>query len=153
MIKPEEGDEDEIYLDSRGIPTVGIGHKLPESYRSRVGEKITAAQKDAFWRADADRALKAAKAQMREANITDQNFLLPFASVNFQSGEYWYTKHKKTWALMKARRYAAAAREAQDSHWYEQTPKRVRAFQAALLRLDQAEQTRKAATRRQGLSR
>lgn len=153
LIVPEEGDRDDVYLDSRGYPTVGIGHKLPDSYRSRVGERITAAQKEAFWRADADRALSAARAQMREANISDQNFLGPLASVNFQSGAGWYRRHKKTWALIKARQYAAAAREVQNGRWYQQTPKRVRAFQTALLRLERAEQTRKAEALRRGRSR
>lgn len=98
--------------------------------------EITGAQKEAFWRADAEKALNAARSQMREAKISDPDFLLPLASVNFQLGDGWENRHEKTWALIKAGSYAAAALEAQNSKWFKQTPKRVRALQVALLALE-----------------
>ena len=148
-----EGNRNDIYLDSRGFPTVGIGHKLPNSYRSRVGELITDAQKEAFWRADSETALKAAQEQMRLARISDPNFLVPLAAVNFQLGGGWYKEHKDTWDLIRTRQYGAAAREVQNSDWYHQTPKRVRAIRDALLRLERAEQARRAKLRSGSASR
>lgn len=148
-IVPEEGDRNVVYVDTTGNATVGIGHKVTESDGLRPGDRITDAQKEAFWRADADKALRAARAQMRAAGITDQSFLLPLASVNFQLGPGWKDKFVKTWSLISARRYGAAAREAEDSKWFrEDTPDRVRAFQAALTRLERAEQGRRQAQRR-----
>lgn len=103
----------------------------------KVGDRISAAQKDEFWKADSKLALIAAKAQMRSAGIQDDDpFLAPLASVNIQLGTGWRNVHKKTWDLIRAGNYVAAAREAQKSEWFGDTPKRVRAFQSELLKLE-----------------
>ena len=94
----------------RRKPTEPGELKIKPWHGLRPGDRITDAQKEAFWRADADKALRAARAQMRAAGITDQSFLLPLASVNFQLGPGWKDKFVKTWSLISARRYGAAAR-------------------------------------------
>lgn len=143
-VKKEEGEEDEVYLDTNGFKTVGIGHKVTDDDDLEVGDRITEAQKAAFFRADARDALRAARTQMREAGITEESFLVPLASVNFQLGSGWREKFKNTWAFIKARQYAAAAREVEDSKWYrEDSPDRVEAFQEALERLEAAELSRR----------
>ena len=102
--------------------------------RGRV--EITGAQaalaERAFWNQDSAAALRAAEQQMREAGITDEAFFIALADVNFQLGTGWTKKHKKTWDLILRGNYDGAAKEAADSVWYEQTPARVQAFQAAL---------------------
>ena len=152
-IEPLEDKRYTVYLDSMGYPTVGIGHKVTRADGLKLGDRVTDAQIDAFWQGDADRALKSAKTQMQAAGITDESFLAPLASVNFQLGDGWYKEHKDTWALITARQYAAAAREAQNSDWFKQTPRRVRAFQQALIQLEQAEQTRRSRQRNNGARR
>lgn len=132
-----EGDRDDVYLDTEGYPTVGIGHKVLPADKLKVGDRISAAQKEAFFEADSKAALSAAKAQMRLAGIKDDDpFVAPLAAVNFQLGSGWYFDHKKTWDLIKAGNYVAAAREAQNSKWFKDTPVRVRAFQSELLKLE-----------------
>ena len=133
---PEEGNRNDVYPDSKGIPTVGIGHKVLPKDGLKLGDHISDAQKEAFWRKDSKTALDAAKLQMKHAWITDPTFLPALASVNFQLGTDWRTDFKDTWDLIKKGHYAAAAREAQRSSWYKQTPKRVVAFQQALLNLE-----------------
>ena len=149
QIVSEEGDRNVVYVDTNGFRTVGIGHKVTDADGLNAGDRITDAQKEAFFRADADKALRAARTQMRDAGITDQSLLTPLASVNFQLGPGWKDKFAKTWSLIRARRYGAAAREVEDSKWFRQdTPDRVRAFQAAPMRLERAEQGRRQAQRR-----
>ena len=149
-MKSEEGDENVVYLDTNGHETVGIGHKVTHADGLKVGDRITDAQKEAFFRADADKALRAARAQMREAGIADQGFLVPLASVNFQLGTGWKNEFKKTWAFIKARQYAAAATEVQDSKWFRvDSPDRVQAFQEELMRLELAEQAKRKSRRSQ----
>ena len=136
-VVPFEGDEDVVYLDSKGYPTVGIGHKVVPADELKVGDRISAARKDAFWKSDSQASLNAAKAQMRLAGIKDDDaFLAPLASVNFQLGTGWHKEHMKTWDLIEAGKYVAAAREAQNSIWFQDTPARVRAFQSELLKLE-----------------
>lgn len=77
----------------------------------------------------------AARAQAAEAGITDPDFVAALASVNFQLGTGWNRGKNgfvKTWALIRKGDYAAAADEVARSDWYEQTPRRVIAFQEAL---------------------
>lgn len=132
-----EGDRDDVYVDSTGNPTVGIGHKVVPADQLKVGDRISATRKEALWRADSEKALSAARAQMRAAGLDDDDeFLAPLASVNFQLGTGWHYDHVKTWELVKAGKYIAAAREAQNSKWFKDTPIRVRAFQSALLKLE-----------------
>ena len=136
-VVPFEGDRDDVYLDSKGYPTVGIGHRVVPADKLKVGDRISTAHKDEFWKADSKQALIAAKAQMRLAGIKDDDpFLAPLASVNFQLGSGWHNVHKRTWGLIRAGNYVAAAREAQNSEWFGDTPKRVRAFQSELLKLE-----------------
>lgn len=136
MLDPEvEGSRSDVFLDSQNVLTVGIGHKIVPEDRLKLGDWIGDRERDAFWRQDAIKALTAAAEQARQAEIDDEDFLIALADVNFQLGKYWRTGFKNTWALILNRDYIEAAREAQDSDWFRQTPKRVRAFQAALLAL------------------
>jgi GH24 family phage-related lysozyme (muramidase) len=134
-IVPYESDKNYVYLDSNGIPTVGIGHKVAPGDNLKLGDQISETRKNELWRKDSASALSAAQRQMQVARISDENFLLPLASVNFQLGGEWYKEHKKTWSLILKGDYRAAAYEAQNSVWYRQSPKRVAAFQRALLAL------------------
>jgi GH24 family phage-related lysozyme (muramidase) len=44
-----EGRRNDVYLDSRGIPTVGIGHKVLPEDNLKVGDVISDAQVEAFY--------------------------------------------------------------------------------------------------------
>lgn len=130
-----EGLRLDVYLDSRGIPTVGVGHQVLPEDNLRVGDRITQAQSDAFLRRDAERALDAARRQMTQAGITDSNFLNPLASVNFQLGTNWNQPPNgftRTWADIMRGDYNQAAAEVGQSRWATQTPVRVQQFQNAL---------------------
>lgn len=129
---PEEGNRNDVYRDTRGIPTVGIGHRVVPADNLKVGDWISDARKEALWRQDSEKALREAQQQMKEAAITDPEFIIPLASVNFQVGTEWYKDFSKTWALILKGDYKAAALEAQKSKWYKQSPDRVEAFQKAL---------------------
>ena len=133
-----EGFRDYVYLDSRKIPTTGVGHKVRPEDNLKVGQKVDSKVLDRFFEEDASGALKAARAQAAEAGIDDPEFITALGSVNFQLGSGWNTGkngHKKTWALIKQGDYAAAADEVARSDWNKQTPKRVAQFQKALLAL------------------
>jgi GH24 family phage-related lysozyme (muramidase) len=132
---PKEHDRNDVYPDNLGIPTVGIGHKVLPSDNLKLGDVITNARKEAFWRQDSAKALQAAQQQMKEAGINDPDFFIALADVNFQLGRGWRADFKKTWALILAGDYEIAAREVRNSKWFKQTPDRVEAFRKALLAL------------------
>jgi GH24 family phage-related lysozyme (muramidase) len=132
---PKEDDRNDVYPDSRQIPTVGIGHKVVPADKLKIGDLISDARKEAFWRQDSAAALQAAQQQANEARISDAEFLVALADVNFQLGRGWRAKFKEAWALILAGNYDAAAHEVRDSKWFKQTPNRVENFRRALLAL------------------
>jgi GH24 family phage-related lysozyme (muramidase) len=132
LLRQREGVKTKVYLDSRKKPTVGIGHLVTPADKLKVGDEITDAQVSDFFKKDSAKALAAAKSQASKAGISDSNFVVYLASVNFQLGTKWNTVHKKTWALIMDGKYEEAAQEAGKSTWAKQTPIRVKDFQQAL---------------------
>lgn len=82
LLTVREGRRNDVYLDSRGIPTVGIGHKVLPEDNLKVGDVISDARVEAFYVKDSKVALDAARSQAMEAGITDPRFIAYLASVN-----------------------------------------------------------------------
>lgn len=127
-----EGYRRDVYADSAGHPTVGIGHKVLPGDRLKIGDKVDDSQVDAFFQSDGNAALAAAHRQANEAGIDDPAFVPALASVNFQVGQYWRHIFPTTWKYIIEGRYEDAARELGRDEWARETPSRVAAFQAAL---------------------
>lgn len=134
ILKIREGVKLEIYLDSVGRMTAGIGHLLTpdDGYDYDEGDPITQEQCDAWFRHDAKAAMDAAMAQMKEAGITSMDFLPWLASVNFQLGIHWPEKFPTTWGMIMEGDYSRAADHLATTAWAEQTPVRVADFARAL---------------------
>jgi GH24 family phage-related lysozyme (muramidase) len=130
-----EGRVDRVYPDSRGLPTVGIGHLVVPADNLSLGDPVSPRQIDDFFHADAATALDAAWAQAGEAGITSVAFIPGLASVNFQLGDNWTQKFPNTWTMIVNGRYADAAHALDGTLWQKQTPVRVADFQHALLTL------------------
>ena len=128
-----EGKVLDVYLDSLGKPTVGVGHLIVPSDGLQVGDTITDDQCLEFLDKDSEEAWSAACFQSELTERVDQEYITGLASVNFQLGTKWYKIHKRTWSYLLAGKWELAAMEVEDSQWYDQTPVRVRDFQEALL--------------------
>jgi GH24 family phage-related lysozyme (muramidase) len=133
-LKLREGWRTKVYLDSRGLPTVGLGHLLTASQNKQyaVGASVPVEQLNTWATQDAKKAYDAATSQAGTLGVSSAGFINALASVNFQLGTGWNTKFKKTWSYMVSGQWEKAALEAQDSAWFAQTPVRVRDFQDAL---------------------
>ena len=133
-----EGNRNDVYPDSLGKPTVGIGHLVTPGDHLKLRDVISDDRKEALWKADSEKALKAAQRQAAEAGVDDPNFHLALADVNFQLGTGWNDGPKSfrpTWDLIVAGKYKQAADRLKGSRWYRQTPDRVENFRKALLAL------------------
>jgi GH24 family phage-related lysozyme (muramidase) len=132
----EEGRRNDVYVDSVGHPTVGIGHKVRPEDDLRVGQRISDAQVDAFFRQDGGFALKKAREQAGEAGIDDPAFVRRLGAMTFQLGAHkWPSKFPKTWSLIRSGDYVGSANELYNSDWARQTPRRADAFRDDLLKL------------------
>jgi len=129
-----EGYKNVAYLDTKGILTVGIGHKVLASDNIKLGQSITNAQIEKFYKADSDSAFKSAVAQSKELGKYNADMIVALTEVNFQLGNYWRMKFPNTWTLLKNGKKDAAIRNLKTSAWYRQTPDRVKKFAEAIQR-------------------
>lgn len=135
-----EGFVDTVYLDTLGYKTVGVGHKLTEEECEiyNVGDKWDTESLTKIFHRDADKAFNQAEFQ---AGMIGQRWnpvlVTALASVCFQLGNSWNTVHKKTWNYLMENDFVGAAKEAEDSRWFKQTPVRVRDFQRALIAVEE----------------
>jgi lysozyme len=132
LIAEREGRRNDVYKDSLGKLTVGIGHLVVPSDHLNFGERISDEQIDAFFEKDSAPAMQAARSQASAAGITDSAFIPYLASVNFQLGIGWTNTFPHTWKMIVDGKYEDAAKALDGTLWAEQTPVRVKDFQNAL---------------------
>ena len=136
FLELREGIRHEVYLDTRNIPTAGMGHRLSLAENSvyKVGDPISTNLVYGWAELDSLRAYKAALSQSISLKIDNPtpDWIRVLTSVNFQNGTAWYMDYPKTWALMLSHSWEAAAVEVQNSKWFTQTPILVQEFQAAI---------------------
>lgn len=115
QIKEDEGFRGEPYDDSLGIPTIGIGTRLPLTeeeaeliMKSRLNQKID--------------HLLSVKPIILRLPQEKQEALFNMA---YQLGVNGLLKFKKMWEALEDFNYELAGIEARDSRWYTQTPNRA----------------------------
>ncbi len=133
-LKLREGWKTNVYLDSLGKPTAGMGHLLLPAERDEypVGSTVPDDVLNQWQVNDTMKAYTAAVSQAGQLQVDDQDFINALCSVNFQLGTAWNLTFKNTWALMIAQKWEAAAEAVAQSAWNKQTPVRVQDFQAAI---------------------
>ena len=132
-IREREGLVNRVYADSMGILTFGYGHRVLADSGLEEGDPVPTDTVDKFFAQDSEKAWRNAKKQAKELGLESDNVLVEgLASVSFQLGDNWNKIHKNTWNLMQQGEWDAAAVEAADSEWNEQTPIRVADFQDSL---------------------
>lgn len=130
-----EGNVANTYLDSRGLPTGGIGHLLTKEERKKypVGTPIPKSVRDAWFTNDIAKATKAAKAQAEDIGIPELAEAL--VSVNFQLGTNWGKKFFTTYPALKKKQFDKVIGNLKGSAWMKQTPVRVNDFIDALVKV------------------
>lgn len=136
-LKTREGFRNDVYLDSEGKPTAGTGHLMSASELAQypVGSIVPQSVLDQWLKEDSEGAYSAAYMQAVEIGFENQTLVDALTAVNFQLGTGWNEIHKKTWGYLVDQDWEAAALEAGDSKWYQQTPVRVFDFQRSMLLL------------------
>ena len=140
-----EGFREEVYLDTLGKPTVGVGHLLTadELQKYKVGDKVPKNILDEMFEKDVATAVEAAKKQMTILGIESEDFEIALVSVNFQLGTRWYTKFPTAWKCLCHKKYGQAMDEVmfanidtlKYSRWFKQTPVRVLDFLEAIFKI------------------
>lgn len=131
-VRVSEGYVLKVYLDTRGILTAGIGHKILPSDNLKLGDPVTVAQVMAWFEKDTATAFNAAKSQAADIGRYTVEFLAALAEVNYQLGTNWKAKFYNTYNLLKTGQYQLAISNLRQSAWIEQTPERVHNFIVAI---------------------
>lgn len=115
QIREDEGFDGNPYIDTLGIPTIGVGTKLPLSEdeamaiaKMRLQEKI-------------DHLLSVKPIVM----VVSQERQEVLFNMSFQLGVNGLLKFKKMWKAIEDHDYQEASRQMLDSRWNIQTPRRA----------------------------
>ena len=132
-----EGVVYQVYKDSLGYLTAGVGHLLTpeEKTRLKLGDKVSKQQVEQWLEKDMFTAMEAAHKQAAMTNQINDDWILALTSVNFQLGTGWTKKFFTTWPALVNGNYDKAISNIKRSKWMSQTPVRANDFIAAIEQL------------------
>lgn len=123
----DEGCKDHIYLDSKGIATFGIGHKLtkqdPEYYAYKNLPKggilkITDDRISQAFKEDVDCACKASVNKIEDFYELPDQIQEVVVNMIFNMGPSGFGLFKEFIKALAVKNYAVAVKEMKDSDWY-----------------------------------
>jgi lysozyme len=118
QLRIDEGYRNKVYLDSKGIPTIGVGRNLRD-----VG--LSPDEIDLLLQNDIKRAQGACRAIFDNYDTLPQDKQDALANMAFNLGQTRLSGFKKMIAAVEKRDWKEAAAEAEDSDWYEQVGQRA----------------------------
>lgn len=127
MIK-KEGRRNDVYRDSLGKLTVGIGHLVLPSDKLKLGDVISNERVEQLFIQDLTAAFNMAKKQAKELGRYNPQMIVALTNVCFQSGLWWNLVHRRAWAALKKGDGQTASKILSSSLWAKQTPTRVADF-------------------------
>lgn len=134
FLESREGKRYDVYLDSVGKPTVGIGHLVLKEDNLKVGDRVTEAQIAIWFNKDIQTAKNKAIVQCQELDIHNEEILNIFISANYQLGDFKKV-FNTTFDLIKNKKYAKAILNIAISKWMQQTPIRAGDMISAITKL------------------
>ena len=128
----DEGRRLDVYLDTKNLPTVGIGHKVLPEDNLEVGDTITPEQCQRFFDSDLDKAILGAKYSFPEFDSLPDEVQEIIINMIFNLGLGGFKKFLKLIAAINAHDWAAAADEMKNSQWYTQVGDRAKRLEARM---------------------
>lgn len=121
-----EGKKNKAYIDSRGFPTVGIGHKF-ESGEPRKSS-YTDAEIDKLFKQDLEDAIVIAKRVFPNFDSLPKDVKIKIVSLCFNLGQGGISKFKDFRSAILKNDWKTAAAELKDSRWFKQVGRRARDY-------------------------
>ncbi|MDP7367960.1 MAG: glycoside hydrolase family protein [Candidatus Pacebacteria bacterium] len=118
----DEGIRLDVYLDSEGYPTVGIGHLIEpkDNFLYHVGETISEELCDVLFLKDLDEATVTCHKTFSDFYTYPEDVQHVLLNMAFNLGQTRFGKFKNMIAAVKSRDWETAADEMKDSRWYHQ---------------------------------
>ncbi|EAL70038.1 glycoside hydrolase family 24 protein [Dictyostelium discoideum AX4] len=146
MLKYDEGEKLEMYKDTEGNYTIGIGHLITKNkdkneaikilegeightvkLNSKKEPEISSSESESLFEKDKSVAINSIENSSTLSTIynnLDSNRKMALANMVFQMGASNVSKFKKSLKLIEEKKWAEAAIELKNSTWNTQTPKR-----------------------------
>ena len=137
-IKRHEGEVLEIYMDSLGYKTLGVGHLCqPEDpeYSWEVGTAVSQEVVDMYYDNDFNKHLKEAIHVVGEEDFENlpEDIQRVIVNMCFNLGGTRLSKFKNMLAACRSHNWQEMARQMQDSRWYYQVGRRSQELQKMVL--------------------
>ena len=137
-IKRHEGEVLEIYMDSLGYKTLGVGHLCqPEDpeYSWEVGTAVSQEVVDMYYDNDFNKHLKEAIHVVGEEDFENlpEDIQRVIVNMCFNLGGTRLSKFKNMLAACRSHNWQEMARQMQDSRWYYQVGRRSQELQRMVL--------------------
>lgn len=123
----EEGYRNEMYIDSLGYPTIGIGHRYDGSRHWMSDREI-----ERLFARDLSEACRAATSLVPNYSRHSMEVRLMLVSLTFNLGRDGFADFRHFRSALAYRNYHLAAAELRKSFYYRQLPNRVEAYARVL---------------------
>ena len=123
-LKRHEGVMYEVYLDTEGLPTAGIGHLLDAMTAYEVGDTVTKEQVDEWFTTDFAEAVSDCCAIFLNFESLPDQVKRVLVNMAFNLGRSRLGKFKNMVTAVNEGNYPKAADEMVDSKWYRQVKTR-----------------------------
>jgi lysozyme len=136
----DEGVRLDAYLDTLGILTVGVGHKVLSVDDLKLGDTISEQQCEWFFNTDLDSAIAECKKLVPIFDELPEAAQEVLVNMCFNMGAKKLSKFHKFLGALQADDYLAAADEMKDSAWYGEVGARAKRLCNQIASLDNQQQ-------------
>ena len=127
-VRLHEGVRTQMYLDSLGKATIGIGHLIKPHERERYAEgvEISMDEVEELFEMDLNRAAAGAESLIEQCigHELPPHIEEVILEMVYQLGTQGVRNFKKFWKALRIKDWKTAASEMKDSRWHKQTTKR-----------------------------
>jgi lysozyme len=124
-VQRDEGTRLQVYADSRGLPTVGVGHRVTPADQLRLGDWITPERCARLFDADLDRTIAGCVERIAGWEIFPEEVQTILLNMAFNLGVEGLLTFRRMLAHVRAQEYPQAAASMQQSKWCTQVGQRA----------------------------
>lgn len=119
QLTEDEGKRLKVYLDTKGLPTVGIGHLVTKDDDLSIGDTITEEKCLTLFKQDVDTAIKSCYKLFKDFASQPEEVKQIVVNMCFNLGVTRLAGFKKFIKAIDIKDYQKAALEMMDSKWYK----------------------------------
>lgn len=137
LLKEREGFRTDVYLDSLGKATAGLGHLLLtcELHIYPLSSIVPNDVLNEWIEEDTTACYIAGMNQARQIGISDQSLINALSVVSFQLGSMWHKNFPRCWQCLLNHDWIGVIAQLEGTPWQKETPVRVADFTGVLQRM------------------